>query len=412
VAAAGTAVTAAVGLSLAGASAALAAPAQGLYAVGCTVAALNTALGSAPSGSTLVLAKKCTYTTAAPLTTVTTNLTIVGNSDTITLTGTGTTLTVTGGTVSLSHLTFTGGAGVTTGAGAIQENGGTLTVTDATFTDNGGPDGGAIQNDGGTLLVTDSNFTGNGSDAGGAIADYAAATTTVNGGSFTGNSALTGGAIANVSGSLTVNASGSTQQTAFDDNYASSGGSVLRHGADHTVINAGRAFARISKAVSRADSRPDHSLAAVRKGAIQPDKDLSDGYGGAIVNYAGTITVNNGAFTDNGADNWGGAIGTEGATSTVTNSGFTDNGADYGGAVYVYDSAVNLVSDSMSDNGADYGGGIYIDVDGAASLTQTGVFTNSADDSGGGIYNYCGTLNSDSKSFVTRNNPNNITTDC
>jgi hypothetical protein len=410
-AAAGTAVTAAVGLSLAGASAALAAPAQGLYSVACKVAALNTALGSAPSGSTLVLAKKCTYKTATPLTTVTTNLTIIGNSDTITLTGPGTILTVDGANVSLSHLTFTGGAGLTADAGAIQNDGGTLTVTDATFTDNGGEYGGAINNDGGTLLVTDSNFTDNGADAGGAIADFAAATTTVNGGSFYDNDSYTGGAIANVSGSLTINASGSTQQTAFEDNYATPGGSVIRRWTGRAAVNARRAVARMSKTASRPDSRPDHSFATVRSGGIRPDTTLYDGYGGAIVNYVGTITVNNGAFSYNDADDEGGSIASQGATSTVTNSGFTDGGGFYGGAVYVYETTLNLVKDSISDNDGYYGGGIYLE-DATSTLTQTGVFGNTADytNYGGGIYVDCdSTLNLDSKSFVTQNSPNNIT---
>jgi predicted outer membrane repeat protein len=378
-------VTAAVGLSLAGASAALAAPAQGLYAVGCTVAALNTALAS-PSGSTLVLAKKCTYKTAAPLTTVTTNLTIVGNSDTITMTGAQTILTVTGGNLSLSHLTFTGGVGVKAAAGAIQNDGGTLTVTDATFTGNTATDGGAIRNDGGTLLATDSNFTDNSADGGGAIADYDVATTTVNGGSFSGNDAFTGGAIANVSGSLTVNASGSTQQTAFDDNLAEPLPCVIQKTGTRGACDARRMFARMPAAGSRPEIRPDHPFVTAGNGGIRPAGALYDGFGGAIANYVGPITVNNAAFTGDGAYYYGGGVANDGATSTVSNSGFTDGGAEYGGAVYAGGSAVNL--------------------------TKTGVFSNTAVDVGGGVYSDCGTLTQDSTSFVTRNSPNNVTLDC
>jgi hypothetical protein len=78
----GAALAAAVVLGMGGASAALAAPVITIP-VGCSVNSLNNAISGAPSDAILVLAKSCTYSTPAPLKSVTDDLTIEGDHDTI-----------------------------------------------------------------------------------------------------------------------------------------------------------------------------------------------------------------------------------------------------------------------------------------------------------------------------------------
>jgi autotransporter family porin len=110
--------------------------------------------------------------------------------------------------------------------------------------------------------------------------------------------------------------------------------------------------------------------------------------GGAIYNY-GTLTVNDGTFTNNAATN-GGAIYNYG-TLIVNNSTFTNNAATYGGAIYNNGGTLTVTSSAFTGNTAsDYGGAIR----NAGHLTVTSsTFTgNTANDYGGAIYNY-GTLN-------------------
>jgi CSLREA domain-containing protein len=131
-------------------------------------------------------------------------LTIDGGNNAITVSGGGNTqvFSVCGcGDLTLTNLTVADGKATTpepSGAGIYNE-GGTVTVTNSTFSGNSaGDSGGAIFNESGsTLRVTNSTFSGNSAgDSGGGI--YNGGTLTVTNSTFSGNSASTqGGAILN-----------------------------------------------------------------------------------------------------------------------------------------------------------------------------------------------------------------------
>ena len=121
-------------------------------------------------------------------------------------------------------------AGRQPGRRRISNNGGTLTVTNSTFSENSAPDpggdGGAIYN-AGTLLLTNSTFSGNSAGSGGG-AILNSDSMTVSTSTFTDNSAaLQGGAIYNNSDTLTV-----TDST-FISNSATTlqGGAIFSSGA-------------------------------------------------------------------------------------------------------------------------------------------------------------------------------------
>jgi len=114
-----------------------------------------------------------------------------------------------GGTVTVTNSTFSGNSSDgAVGSGGAIGNAGTLTVTSCTFSDNGVGQGGAIENfSSGTLTVANSTFAGNSAAiGGGAIGN--AGTLNVTNSTFAGNRATAGGlggAIENFSsGTLTL----------------------------------------------------------------------------------------------------------------------------------------------------------------------------------------------------------------
>jgi hypothetical protein len=146
--------------------------------------------------------------------------------------GAATQLFVISSTVSLSGLTFTGGAhaGATSNGGAI-DNEDTLTVTNCAFTSNtAGQYGGAVFN-AGTLTVASSTFTSNTAyGEGGGLFNDVLGTMTITGSTFTTNNAPNGAGILN-DGTLDLRGSTLTGNTA-----ANEGGGIFDDGT-LTVIN-------------------------------------------------------------------------------------------------------------------------------------------------------------------------------
>ena len=168
--------------------------------------------------------------------------------------------------------------------GGIYNNGGTLTVTNSTFSDNSAPEGGGIYNNSGTLTVTNSTFSGNSAGyPGGGIAN--GGTLTVTNSTFSGNSAGEAGGIYNF-GLATVT------------NSTFSGNSVL--GGSSGIFNSG--------------------TLTVTNSTFSGNSAVSGG--GSIYNsFSGTVTVTNSTFSGNTASGGGGGIyNNSSGTVTVTNS--------------------------------------------------------------------------------------------
>ena len=117
-----------------------------------------------------------------------------------------------------------------TEVGAIR-NGGTMTITGCDFTDNTASEtSGAIQNDG-TMTVTDSRFEGNTAGSfGGAIMNQGGNTSLVNC-LFTGNSAAYGGAIANVMSNPSI------INCTVSGNTAPNGSGIINAQSDPAIVN-------------------------------------------------------------------------------------------------------------------------------------------------------------------------------
>jgi CSLREA domain-containing protein len=169
------------------------------------------------SGGTIGFSVTGTITLTSALPAIITNLTIQGpRANQLTISGNNqfTVFTINSGTVVISGLTIANGSGNNPtpvglgvgGGGGILNLGGTLTVSNSTFTDNTTPiDGGGIFNSfGSTLTVINSTFFGNSaSNIGGGILN--AGTLTVSNSTFSGNSArVNGGGIDNLGITLVV----------------------------------------------------------------------------------------------------------------------------------------------------------------------------------------------------------------
>ena len=254
--------------------------------------------------------------------------------------------------------------------------------------------GGAIANNsGGSVVVSDSTFTGNRADNGGAIANFkfnGSGTVAVSGSTFSDNIAIAdGGAIdnADLGGKGTLSVSAST----FLANTAAGGDGGAIDNADYsgngTVVVSGSTF-----------------LANTAGGLIGP------GDGGAIANAGsnvtgfatsdGAVVVSGSTFLANAATNDGGAIANGGqgeGTLSVSASTFLANtaiavlGGHGGGAIangyYKGGKGTLSVSASTFSGGSATNGGIIDNGDNAS----TGTVWAAADIFNGACYNVAGT---------------------
>jgi hypothetical protein len=248
-------------------------------------------------------------------------------------------------------------------------------------------EGGAVYNTG-SLSLVNATLANNsaGAGTGGAVYSAAVGKLIVAGGSFTGNTAAFGGAIATFGTAQLSNAAlkanggypgtGSTKAGAYG--Y---GAGLYVHG--NTSIIGCNIVGNIAGGNSPA----------------------SFGFGGAIAQYAGVLTVSQTTFATNvagggtgGSLGYGGAIFNSSGSVALSNNMFTGNraGGDafgYGGAIFAYESIVgskNVFSNNRaSGSGKDgyaYGGAIY-----AVSGLKLNSDSFSANDARGGsaaLYGY------------------------
>jgi CSLREA domain-containing protein len=358
------------------------------------------------------------------------------------------TLTVSGSTFSGNHATNHGGA--------IHNHEGAITIMDSMIVSNTASLGGGIYNGNfGTTIVNGSTIISNtalygippDSGKGGGIYNEAG-TMTVDGSTVSANTAVDGGGICNY-GTVSVQ-NGSTIGGAGAGNTATSCGGGISNGGTTTVdgstVSANTA-AHGGGICNGGTTTVDGSTVSANTAA----------HGGGIIN-TGTVIVQNGSTIGaNTAEGGGGGIYNvrwvydpfEPITLNETwvyGSTIISNTADLGGGIYNDGCYVTVYGTTVSANWADYGGGIYnlgrLDVlngstiggagagntavngggiynsgiydfyplpwypPGTTTVDGSTVSSNSADDSGGGIYNHDGTTTVDG-STVSANTAEN-----
>ncbi|GIW43121.1 MAG: hypothetical protein KatS3mg077_0403 [Candidatus Binatia bacterium] len=230
-------------------------------------------------------------------------------------------------------------------------------------------DGGAIFNEGGTVTITNSTLSNNrATEFGGAISNIGGGTVTITNSTLSGNRAGRGGAISNASGTVTI-----TNSTISNNRSGRNGGGIGNAGA-----------VTITNSTLSGNSADD---------------------GGGIMNF-GRVTITESTLSQNTARS-GGGIGNDGGTATITNSTISGNSAqDIGGGIWNnQNSTVTVINSTLSGNSAgSRGGGIRND--GTVNLSFVTIVENQATDPdslGGGLFSG-GTATTKVKNSIVGNN--------
>ena len=260
----------------------------------------------------------------------------------------------TGVDLTLDGVTIANGSS-TDGAGMMLL-GGTVTVTNSTFSGNTATgNGGAIYSSSNTdLTVSSSTFSNNTAGSGGAIRITDTSTATVSSSTFSANSASNGGALyPNSSNPMMVINSTFTGNTAVNG-----GGAISNHG---TAIVSGSTFTN----------------------------NTASGYGGGAIYVSGSkTTVSDTTISGNSAV-FGGGIGVTSGQLIVSGSTFSGNSTTTngnGGGIYTQSSTpATVINSTFYGNSAESGGGFMTAVS-TTTITNSTFYGNSATKRGGGVH--------------------------
>lgn len=271
---------------------------------------------------------------------------------------------INGTRLALSGLAVLNGAAPGSGGGGIMVEFGDeepVVLTNVRFGGNSASQGGAVYYTGGSLSITDSTFTDNASSSGGAVSQTGEGSLAIVRSTFTANTGGGAGGAVLYSGMGAVSVTDST----FSDNSASTGGTLLVTTDDPLTL---------------AGSRFESSFASGTGGAVF--------YGGD-----GGVSVTSCAFVDNVALSVGGGLMVDTTTGalSITGGELTDNlavGAG-GGVFFSSDSGdITLTGVTLAGNSAPSGsgGGLYSDTTGILRLGEVEVRDSFAGSTGGGVF--------------------------
>jgi CSLREA domain-containing protein len=161
------------------------------------------------------------------------------------------------------------------------------------------------------------------------------------------------------------------------------------NGAANTVIQANAAPQTATYRVFEVGGAGNLTLDSltVRNGQCAGACPSSASYGGGVYN-AGILAVTDSTFSGNSANDTGGGLFNAGSSATVSNSVISGNTAtNYGGGIYNGTSAtVSITGSSISGNSVSLSGGGFLN-NGAASIADSTIADNTAQDRGGAIFN-------------------------
>jgi hypothetical protein len=287
-----------------------------------------------------------------------------------------------GGTVTITQSTFSGNEAVGGGAGAagggLYSNGGTVTISGSTFAQNGadaadpfgGAAGGGLYNNGGTVTISGGTFAQNGVQNSGCC------------GSFGDN--VGGGGLYNSGGTVTV--SGGT----FANNDAQGG-----YGTEFGGSGDGGGLDSPSGTVTITGSTFTGNGAFGGTGGPDPGEIGGSGSCGGL-DAGGQLTISGSTFAKNSAsaaDGWmpgGGAGGglCASGTATITASTFNANtviGPGSGGGLYTSAGSLTLINSTVTANSVSIGtsnSGGGLSNGGGATLINTTVAANAVSGTG------------------------------
>lgn len=280
------------------------------------------------------------------------------------------------------------GAGADQGGGGIYNlNGGTLTIMNATISNNtadgaSGSGGGILNDVGSSLTVSDTEISGNvAMRAGGGIEDNSGTSTimltnvTLNGNTASAAPGNGGGLHITGGGSATISGGSVTDNTA-----ALQGGGLWNGTGTMMVTN------------------------VMINGNTAAGAAATDG-GGGIFNTGGTLNIENSTITDNMADgtsgSGGGIFSATGDVTIVITDIMSNSANRAGGAIEIIAGTLTVNGSELSGNDVNGGAGMAnpgnggaLHVSGAATIVFNGgmVNNNMAAREGGGLWNQTGSI--------------------
>jgi len=112
----------------------------------------------------------------------------------------------------------------------------------------------------------------------------------------------------------------------------------------------------------------------------------SDTFGGAIVNWEGTVAISDSTFSGNSADS-GGAIHNRDGTVSISDSAFSNNTAGWGGAIGNA-GELSISDSSFSGNSVDISGGAIANGGNGELSIGSSTFSGNSAERGGAVYNW------------------------
>ncbi|ULQ59480.1 right-handed parallel beta-helix repeat-containing protein [Brucepastera parasyntrophica] len=298
-------------------------------------------------------------------------------------------------------LVYTGGS-FNLEAGQITQNeselnGGGVLVMGGTFNMSGGTIGGSSTSDANKAVY------------GGGIVLYDDAVFTLTGGEISYNEAEEGGGvyINNAAGGVTA----AMTDGKISYNTADSGGGVYITGTGHRFnMSGGEICYNEANASLYAGGgiyiEADANTAVNLSGSAQIHHNTAtDGFGGGIYAYGGTIILSEAAeISENealGGGGCGGGMYLQGQNKFTMNGGAVrgNTANSQGGGLFTQQTEFTMTAGSIEDNNAvnlsnSFGGGVYLDSGSQFTMSGTAVIRNNkANRQGGGVNIYCSTFN-------------------
>jgi predicted outer membrane repeat protein len=268
------------------------------------------------------------------------------NTDTVVTSGSG--------ALDIDGLTITEGSNTTSCGGGIDANNTTLSLSDLIVTGNAALDGAGLCQDSGTVTISDVEFSDNLVDDDGAAVYLSSTTAALSTVILSENLAVDDGG-----GLFATNTTLTLSDVLFDSNESGARGGGL-YATQSTVTATGL---EVSANIS------------------------TDEGGGIAIRSSSELTISASTISDNeSSDDDGGGISVKDSDLWLTSSTVSDNiASDKGGGICLDSSDAELDDVLLSDNLAEEGGGLFVE-DGLASLTDSEVSDNtSGDDDGGGV---------------------------
>lgn len=288
-------------------------------------------------------------------------------------------------TAVFNSLIITKGVAPASDGGGVY-NGGTLTITNSTFSSNGAVNGGGINSGNGTLTIMNCIFSDNYATNGGGISvGTSSGTLTVTNSTFSSNSATSnGGSILNSGKMIVTNSS-------FSDGYAAGGGGEIFNVQSPSVTITNSKFTGSPAGINSGGAiyNNSHSTTTITNSLFSAK---SSGYGGAIYNNNSKMTIVSSTFSNNSATVLGGGItNSTNAEMDIANSTFSGNSSlNSGGAIHnALSSTITIRNSTFSGNTApNFGGSIY---NNSSTLNYVNtIIANTI--AGGDCYNFSGTI--------------------